>query len=292
MKMYFCLLLTFALFSVCAQSEVLDFDFVAPSVSSNSDAPNQMGLIVFNGEENAFYGRGEGSGASAWNKLSNDSTSFTLATKSGDYQVTDTDGYSTILVNDTSPNVTITLPAAASNTNRKLIIKNVSTEKGKVTIDGYNSEVIDGRASIDLDFKNASIEIHSDGTSWSVLSTNLTAPQKSYSMSTSGTNWTQVRAQGTPWRNMDGNWYLTFTIRGTFSPSTSGVSLTVTDITTKNTSSFYQLFACGNNAGSAYPLTCYCQPNSNVLEVQFATTAVSAGLSGTLELESKPVFVE
>jgi hypothetical protein len=50
-------------------SNDFNFDFVAPSVYENSDAPNQVGLIIYNSNENAFFARGAGSGAAGWQQL-------------------------------------------------------------------------------------------------------------------------------------------------------------------------------------------------------------------------------
>ena len=62
--------------------------------------------------------------------------SVLVSTKSADYTITDTDNIGTVLVDDTSSNRTITLPTAADNTDRKLLVINTSSDGGTVTVDG------------------------------------------------------------------------------------------------------------------------------------------------------------
>jgi hypothetical protein len=86
--------------------------------------------------------------------------------KSADYTVLDDDGYYLILVTTSSTNRTITLPTAADNSGRRLVIKKVDTGTGSVTVDGESSETIDGLTSVQVAFKNDVIDIYCDGTEW------------------------------------------------------------------------------------------------------------------------------
>jgi hypothetical protein len=49
---------------------VLDFSFVAPSVPSTSDAPNQVGLIVYDTTNKVFWGRSTNTAPNEWTQLS------------------------------------------------------------------------------------------------------------------------------------------------------------------------------------------------------------------------------
>lgn len=79
------------------------------------------------------------------------------------YVITDTDGYNMILASATSANRTITLPSAANNTGRKIIIKRSdSTAAYYVAVSG----TIEGATVHRLKTQYASLEVVSDGTSW------------------------------------------------------------------------------------------------------------------------------
>lgn len=75
----------------------------------------------------------------------------------------------TILVNATSANRTVTLPAAASNAKRLYKVKKIDASGNTVTIDGNASETIDGATTKVLSTQYQSIEIHCDGTSWWIV---------------------------------------------------------------------------------------------------------------------------
>ena len=88
------------------------------------------------------------------------------AVASGDYTVTDTDGYKHILVTTGASTRTITLPTAADNTDRMLVIKKVDSGAGFVTIDGEGSETIDGAASYSLMLQYESVTLVCNGSAW------------------------------------------------------------------------------------------------------------------------------
>ena len=92
--------------------------------------------------------------------------SIFVSTKSADYTVTDTDNIGTILVDDTSSNRTITLPTAADNTDRKLLVINTSSDGGTVTVDGEGAETIDGQTTVVIYNQYDGVYLQCDGSSW------------------------------------------------------------------------------------------------------------------------------
>ena len=72
--------------------------------------------------------------------------------------------YFLVIVN-ASGNTTITLPAAASHTNRMYTIKNIHST-GTVTIDANGGETIDGEQTIDLKLQYQYVTIVCDGDEW------------------------------------------------------------------------------------------------------------------------------
>lgn len=86
-------------------------------------------------------------------------------TQTGNYTVAD--DIDIVLVNNTVA-VTITLPAAATNSGRIITIKKIIDNTFKVTIDGNASETIDGEETIEYDDLSA-IKMISDGSNWHVI---------------------------------------------------------------------------------------------------------------------------
>jgi hypothetical protein len=76
-----------------------------------------------------------------------------------------------ILCDATSGAITLTLPAAASNTGRLYFIKKTDAGANAVTVDGNASETIDGATTIvALGNQNEAILIVCNGTAWFILS--------------------------------------------------------------------------------------------------------------------------
>lgn len=75
-----------------------------------------------------------------------------------------------ILADASGGSFTITLIAAASFTNRYLIIKKIAgTPAQQVTIDAAGAETIDGALSKTLQFNFSSLSLYSDGTQWWIV---------------------------------------------------------------------------------------------------------------------------
>lgn len=99
-----------------------------------------------------------GSGALTWEP----SQKGVNPVASADYTILDADGYYAILVTTGASDRTITLPAAANNTGRSILIKKVDSGVGYIRISG----TIDGSATKALTTIYQSMTILSDGTSW------------------------------------------------------------------------------------------------------------------------------
>jgi hypothetical protein len=97
----------------------------------------------------------------------------TTITKSADYAITNGDGFGEIYVTTGGTTRTITLPVAASNTNRIITIKKADTGTGYVTIDGNGSETIDGTLTKTLAQQYEFITMVCDGTNWLITAFGL-----------------------------------------------------------------------------------------------------------------------
>ena len=86
----------------------------------------------------------------------------TNAVASADYTILDADGYYNIFVTTGASNRTITLPAAANNAGRKILIKKADSGAGLVVISG----TIEGVATNNIYKQYGYCRIISDGTSW------------------------------------------------------------------------------------------------------------------------------
>ncbi len=89
--------------------------------------------------------------------------------KSADYTVTTIDAIRTVGMTTGATTRTVTLPAAASSTNRILTIKKIDSGSGQVIIDANASELIDGALTLKLFLITESTTIQCDGTGWAVL---------------------------------------------------------------------------------------------------------------------------
>lgn len=76
----------------------------------------------------------------------------------------------TVLCDATSGAITITLPAAASNSGRTYYIKKINTSSNDVTVDANGSETIDGDLTQTLTGADMpSIRIQCDGSNWFII---------------------------------------------------------------------------------------------------------------------------
>lgn len=73
-----------------------------------------------------------------------------------------------ILADDTSGSITINLPAAASSTGKIYYVKKLSASNS-VTVDGADSETIDGATTQVLSTQYDALAIVCDGTGWYII---------------------------------------------------------------------------------------------------------------------------
>ena len=71
-----------------------------------------------------------------------------------------------ILANAASNNITVNLPAAASNTDRVFYIKKIDSSGNTVTVDGNLAETIDDSTTYVISTQYDSVKVVSDGTEW------------------------------------------------------------------------------------------------------------------------------
>ena len=102
-----------------------------------------------------------GSGVSAWRYPEKVASKTTTYTATGDESV--------ILCDATSAAFTVTLPAAASFTNKHYRIKKTDSSANAVTIDGNSSETIDGSTTLILHDQSDCVTIVSDGSNWQII---------------------------------------------------------------------------------------------------------------------------
>lgn len=64
---------------------------------------------------------------------------------------------------------TVTLPAAAGNSGRRIIVKKMNSNGNAVTVDGNASETIDGSTTYVISIQYETVEMVSDGTNWVIV---------------------------------------------------------------------------------------------------------------------------
>lgn len=91
---------------------------------------------------------------------------YPVTSQTGDYTVTDSDFL--VLVDASSGNVTITLPASSSG--RRYEIKKTDSSANKVIIDGDGSETIDGATTQELLLQYEALSVMGDGSgNWVIV---------------------------------------------------------------------------------------------------------------------------
>lgn len=77
--------------------------------------------------------------------------------------------HNTVIVDTTSGAITITLPAATSNTGTVYNIKKKTSDVNAITVDANASETIDGALTQTISLQYDSMSIHCDGTTWWII---------------------------------------------------------------------------------------------------------------------------
>lgn len=105
------------------------------------------------------------------------------------------------------------------------------------------------------------------------------------------TNGTLIRGVFIPYQTIDGAWRLKFNIVFTYSPSVGSSTITITGITTKNISNYHQSISW-QYPGGASTGQAYFDPGASTAQIKVSGTGYSElGISGDIELDSKPTWV-
>lgn len=92
---------------------------------------------------------------------------YPTRTVTGNYTVLSTD--EVIYADASSGAITITLPAAASSTDKRVVVKKIDSTRNIVTVDGNASELVEDETSFDLLLQGEAITLLCDGTEWRIL---------------------------------------------------------------------------------------------------------------------------
>jgi len=92
-----------------------------------------------------------------------------ITTKTASYTASVNDH--TIICNNTSGSITISLPSVSGCTGRVYVIKKISAAGNNVVVQGYyTGDTIDGTTSKTITNQYSTLMIQSDGTQWDILS--------------------------------------------------------------------------------------------------------------------------
>lgn len=148
-----------------AGSRLLNAEVVFNSAASDPGSP-LAGDVYYNTVSNTlkFYN------GTVWAPISSSSSTLSVVSKTANYTATTADDV--ILVNDTSGDITITLPTAVGNSGKvfrvKKTVDGVTTTRS-TTIHAVSSQTIDGLVNRALITLNEEYEIVSDGANWRIL---------------------------------------------------------------------------------------------------------------------------
>lgn len=114
-----------------------------------------------------------GSGGLSWSSPS--SGNQVVSAKVADYTVLDGDDIGTINMTVSSTDRTVTLPTAADNGNRRILIRKVdaTSSSNYVAIDGEGAETVNGIATIYLYDQFDAVEVECDATGWFIRSSHF-----------------------------------------------------------------------------------------------------------------------
>lgn len=160
--------------------------------SSSTSATYTFTLPVSAGTIGMFL-RTNGSATTSWAFGESVTTKTTTYTATADETV--------ILASSSGGPWTLTLPAAASFTNKDLLIKKTDSSLNAITIDGNGSETIDGATTTTLNTQYESVRIVCDGSNWFIMARHVPEIQASFTPTGTWTNgtytgtWTRRRSK-------------------------------------------------------------------------------------------------
>jgi hypothetical protein len=122
----------------------------------------------------------------------------------------------------------------------------------------------------------------------------LVAPRTGQtSLTVTGTNWTTARAVGIYYQDQDGNHRLKFNIMGTLSSAAASFTGSISGVTFKNLSNYFQAISAYTQEDSVAIRTIvgsYVQPNASTFYVGSSGNANRITVSADVEIESKPTW--
>lgn len=239
-------------------------------------------------------------------------TNFAVFTvTSADYTILNGDGYRHILVSTGVSNRTITLPAAASNTDRVLTIKKIDSGAGTVTVARAGSNTIDGNTSVVLRAQYQPTTIVCDGTNWYVEEggvDDITATrlgQKAYAHGTTynggnaptitldsggGTLSSVNYSSFIPYQMQDGSWRMRFNVGVTLSSAVrTQATIRVNGVTSIAT--YYQgVSGCSEITTATLQYAMFEGGSGDIIVAHASATTSIYNYSGDVALASKPTW--
>jgi len=219
-----------------------------------------------------------------------------LQSKTGNYTVLGSDG--TVVCSASGGAFTLTLPAAASFSNKLLTFKKsaADTSFNAITIDGNASETIDGATTTTLDTAGESVVILSDGSNWHIVDRRIPSTWTSFTPTGS---WSSNTTYTGYWRRSGDSIDLEVKVATSGAPTTAALTINIPNSSawTINTSKLSQAnntkkFGSGSlwdqSAGVWY--TTFVNYNSTTsLMCTIQDDAAAAVLEGTVS-ESNPII--
>lgn len=210
-----------------------------------------------------------------------------VSIQNADYTVLDDDNFTTIISTDTSSLRTITLPDAASNTNRVLRFINTSSDSVGMLIQRAGTDTMGGGVytALNLDFRDSYLILQSTGSNWAIIDSSFNKPTNVFTLTATATNWTTVNAEAFGIKDYNGEWVIHINIEGTTSASASFISpLTIAGITFKT--GFTQaatLYVGGNTATQARA-----NGGASTMLLERASSGTVWKVNGVFSLNARP----
>lgn len=218
-------------------------------------------------------------------------TVFTTTLKTNtNYVVLDNDGIGAIYI--TALSKYVTLPVAANNNGRNILINRFVSGNGSININAAeNIDSFSGEPGVNMHFYNESAVFQSDGTQWHSL--NHSGKSNTYTLVLSGTAWSTAQDRGYVYKDKlaptsDTTWRLAFNIAGNTNAAVASYNVAIAGVVFDSTS---------NTAVSCYlsssvnPIGCYVTGSTNTVFCYVDGTSASYKWSGDVRLDRKPTFV-
>lgn len=157
------------------------------------------------------------------------------ASKTANYTITDTDGFSFISVDASGGDVTITLPALTNNVGRRITVTKREASTGVVSITAAGSDSIDGTTSVSLYSNDQSVTVIGTSTAdnWAVVNYNKVTDYSVFGQSSTGLSNGSTTDIGTTLSIPAGTYRLYFGARATITysvvPTSVNTIITIRD---------------------------------------------------------------